>query len=125
MTKENRIRKGKGANKRQEINAKEMKKAKILEAWRWNIAIEQFLVLGRAHTDWKQSSANVRWEITPDVASVFLKIYPTEIVYKIPQKEQTITTKENRTKYFSTFLKREKFREVWWIQQMEILLLRM
>lgn len=49
--KKNRNRKGKGANKWQEINAKEMKKAKILEAWGWNIAIEQFLVLGRAHID--------------------------------------------------------------------------
>lgn len=53
-------------------------------------------------------------EIHQTFASVSLKIYPTEIVYKIPQKEQTITTKENRTKYFSTFLKEkslEKFGE--------------
>lgn len=67
MTKENRIRKGKGANKWQEISVKEMKKAKISEAWRWNIAIEQFLVLDRAQTDWKQSFPNFRWENTPDV----------------------------------------------------------
>ena len=51
MKKENRNRKVKGANKGQEISAKEMKKAKILAAWGWNIAIEQFLVLGRAHID--------------------------------------------------------------------------